>query len=358
MPARVREPLATIREDRPVPDPCFSRESILHKIIHLVSNIRASFSEWGWRRRVFSFVVLFFFVLLGLLGVLLLRPVWFGWLPHNISTFASAHFASTNDIIHELMFSLIFGTAVVGMLAQLRKPSENIAGQLMALIAWLAWLLAAMLTNNWVPFILITIFGGLTLFATILHPNGLGIFNWFSVSRVNRVLLALVAVAAVPLLVFAATNIGLQTAGNQVGLRSGFTGFAGHQRPAIHGGGSAANQELSQDQPSNDSGGAATSDEKEEHDHAAIGHYKNGAALSFIIISLGLLASLRPKGWRLTAWVTGLLPALLGLSSLVFLGNSASLGLFWGLAAIAWGVVFIVAAELTRDRASKEARAL
>lgn len=313
-----------------------------------MASLRASLSEFGWRRIVFSLVVLAFFGLLGLLGVLLLRPVWFGWLPHNISTFASAHFASTDDIIHELGFSLIFGTAVVGMLAQLRKPSENIAGQLMALIAWLAWLLAAVLTNNWVPFILITIFGGLTLFATILHPKGLGLFSWFSVSRLNRVLLALVAVAAVPLLVFAATNIGLQTGGNQDDSGSGFTGFSGHQRPAFHGGGSAANQELPQDQSSHDSGGVATSDEKEEHDHATIGHYKNGAAFSFIVIGVGLLASLRPDGWSLTAWVAGLLPALLGLSSLVFLDNSASLGLFWGLAAIAWGVVFVAAAEFIR----------
>ncbi|MBI2648212.1 MAG: hypothetical protein HYW93_00960 [Thaumarchaeota archaeon] len=60
------------------------------------------------------------------------------------------------------------------------------------------------------------------------------------------------------------------------------------------------------------------------------------------------MASLRPDGWRLTAWVAGLLPALLGLASVVFPDLSSSLGLVWGVAAIAWGVGFVAAAELTR----------
>jgi hypothetical protein len=73
------------------------------------------------------------------------------------------------------------------------------------------------------------------------------------------------------------------------------------------------------------------------------------AALAFTVIGVGLVASLRPDGWRLTTWVAGLLPAVLGVWSLLFPDVSSSLGLGWALAAIAWGAVFVAAAERTKD---------
>lgn len=243
----------------------------------------------------------------------------------------------THNLIHELVFALIIGTAAVGLLSQLWKSKENFAGQLVALIAWVAMILTAALTNNWVPQPLFIIFGGLTLLATILHPAGRGLFNWFSAAQANRVLLTLVIVAAVPLLALAFTNIGLQIADG------GGTGFFGHNPPAFHGGGSATNQELSQNQPLDD---MVTSDEAvHDQKHLAEGHYRNIAVLSFIIILIGVLASFRPSGWRLAAWVAGFLPILLGLASVVLPDAESSLGLAWSLAAIAWGIIFITTAE-------------
>jgi hypothetical protein len=84
-------------------------------------------------------------------------------------------------------------------------------------------------------------------------------------------------------------------------------------------------------------------------DHAGLGHYAFMAAFSFSVIGVGLLASLRPDGWRLTAWVTGLLTALLGLTSILYPDVASSLDLIWALAAIAWGVAFVAGAELTKD---------
>jgi hypothetical protein len=83
-------------------------------------------------------------------------------------------------------------------------------------------------------------------------------------------------------------------------------------------------------------------------DHAVMGHYGFMAAFGYTVIGAGLLASLRPDGWRLTAWVAGLLPALLGLASLVLPGVSSSLSLVWALAAMAWGVTFVAVAEVMR----------
>src|SRR5262249_27465895 len=140
-----------------------------------------------------------------------------------------------------------------------------------------------------------------TLVAAVLHPSWRGFFRSFSRSRLNPVTLALVAVVAVPLGGSASTNLWLQ--------------------------------------------GAAPDDP------AALGHYGYMAAFSFTVVGLGLLAGLRPDGWRLVAWLAGLLPALLGLASLAYPDAPSGLGPAWSLGAIAWGAAFVAAAELTRPAA-------
>ena len=216
------------------------------------------------------------------------------------------HFTEPRHRIHDLAFAFLFVPAIVGVLAQLRRPSRNVAGMLMALIPLVGLLLAVLLTvvlyGNFrtlqPPWL--TVMAG-ALMATVLHPAGRHFLRSFSVTRVNRVLVALVAVAAVPLLVFASANIVLQ--------------------------------------------GTVPDD------HAAAGHYGFVAAFAVTVIGVGLLASLRPDGWRLTAWVAGLLPALLGVSSLVYPDATSSLGPVWALAAIGWGAAFVATAERTRRTA-------
>jgi hypothetical protein len=211
------------------------------------------------------------------------------------------HFQEPHHRIHDLTFGFLFIPAIVGILAQVRRPVKNVAGQVMALIPTLSLLIVLlisalagntrMLQPPWVTV------GAPALIALGLHPAGRDFFSSFRVSRANRMTAALVAVAAVPLLLFAATNLRLQV--------------------------SVAD------------------------DHAAAGHYGFMAAFSLTIIGVGLLASLRPDGWSLTAWVAGLLPALLGLVSLIYPVTS-NLSLPWALAAITWGVGFVIAAERRR----------
>lgn len=211
-----------------------------------------------------------------------------------------AHGTEPHHRTHDLTYGVLFGTAVIGMLAQLRRPSKHVAGMVMALIPWVGLLLAAVLSTDAGVALSaerMLVAAG-TVIAALLHPARRDFFRSFRVARVNWVLLALVIIAAVPLLAFASSNIRLQR---------------------------------------------TISD-----DHAALGHYGFMAAFSFTVIGVGLLASLRPDGWRLTAWVAGLFPALLGLASLLYPDASSSLGLVWALAAIAWGAAFIAAAELSR----------
>lgn len=248
------------------------------------------------RRLVFFSVVLLTIALGGLFGGMVLmmnvRPGFMGM----------AHFTEQHHRIHDLTFALLNATIVVGMIAQLRMPARNVAGQLMALVPFTALLLTVVLTNGWVlspPWLLV---GASAVLATMFHPIGDPLRS-FRNARADRVMLALVAVAAVPLLAYAWTNIGLQRAG-----------------------------------PS---------------DHALGGHYGFMAAFTFTVIAVGLLASARPDGWRLPAWVAGFLPAALGVASLAYPDVDSSLGMAWALAAIAWGVAFIAAAELSRRARSR-----
>jgi hypothetical protein len=249
----------------------------------------------------FALAVLITLGLAGLIGLMVfLMQVLGGFL-------GMAHFTEPQHRTHDLTYGFLFTTAVVGLLAQLRRPARNVAGMLMALLPWVGLLLAAVLSTD--PGVVrsgerILVAAG-TVTAALLHPARRDFFRSFSVARVNWVMLALVVIAAVPLTAFASTNIGLQR--------------------------TVAN------------------------DHAAMGHYGFMAAFGFTVIGVGLLASLRPEGWRLTAWVAGFLPALLGIASVAYPDVDSSLRPAWALAAIAWGVVFVAAAELTRHAGSEAA---
>ena len=86
--------------------------------------------------------------------------------------------------------------------------------------------------------------------------------------------------------------------------------------------------------------------------HVKNDHWANMAAMAFALVLVGLLASARMRGWRLTARSAGLGAALYGLASIVFHrfpGTSApypgSEGIAWGLAAMIGGIAFIAVAE-------------
>ena len=211
------------------------------------------------------------------------------------------HFTEPHHRIHDLTYGFVFLPAVVGIVAQLRRPMHNVAGMLMAIIPWIGLSLAAVFSTT--PFVIASaqslLPALLIVFTALLHPSASDFFRSFRVTRVNRVMVLLVVIAAVPLLASAFTNIGLQR---------------------------------------------TVADE-----HAAMGHYGFMAAFAFTVVGVGLLASLRPDGWRITAWIAGLLPVLFGVTSVMYPDVSSGLGLAWALAAIAWGLVFVAAAELTKD---------
>lgn len=241
-----------------------------------------------WRRVPFFVAVAATLALAAVfVGVLVLTNVVMGIEHHGLG--------NEQHRVHDVSFDALNGVAVIGLLAQLRGPKRNVASQLMALIPSVALLLATAVTNVWVlqlPWLLIAV--GVVV-ATIFHPIGDPLLA-FPGTRPDRVLLALVGVATIPLLALAWTMIGLQRAG-----------------------------------PSQ---------------HALEGHYGFVAALCFTTLGVALLASARPTGWRPTAWVAGALPVVLGAVSLQSPQADSALSTGWAVVAISWGVAFVIRAEL------------
>lgn len=247
---------------------------------------------------IFAFYVLATLLAAGIIGLITFDIVGPGM----------AHFGTAEHRTHDVTYGLIFSTGVVGVFAQLWRPEKNIAPMIMALFPGGSLLLAGFLVGNTdavFRFNPLRYAAAVTVVAVLLHPAGRAFFRSFERSRMSPVMLALVGVAAVPLLLSASTNIGFQSDVADV--------------------------------------------------HAGMGHYGFMAAFSFTAVAVGVLASLRPDGWRLTAWVAGALPAVLGIASLLYPDASSSWDPAWALTAVAWCAAFVAAAEIA-DRAERPIR--
>ena len=259
----------------------------------LVSDVLHSFQ----RSPIFTFYVVTTLVVSGVVGLI----------TFDIIDLGMAHFGELSHRTHDVAYGLLFATSVVGMLAQLRRPRHNVAGMTMALIPAASLLLAAVLSSDLdsvVRFNPLRYAAAVIVVAALVHPAGREFFSSFNVSRTSPAMIGLVVIASVPLLAFALASIRLQR--TDIGM------------------------------------------------HTFMGHYGFMAAFSFTVIGVSVLASLRPDGWRLTAWVAGLLPATLGIVSFIYPDASSSLTGFWAFAAMAWGAAFITTAELTRPGATTD----
>lgn len=213
------------------------------------------------------------------------------------------HFGEPSHRTHDIAYGSLFTTLVLGVVVQLRRPEDNVAGMVMALVPGAALLLAALLADQVdrvFEFNPLRYAAALAAVTALLHPSGRGFFRSFGLNAVCRPMLALTSVAAVPLLAFASTKIRLQ-------------------RGVVDG-------------------------------HVFMGHYGFMAALAFTIVGVAILASLRPVGAPLTAWVAALLTAVLGATSVLSPDAASSLDTGWAVAAIVWAVAFSsVAASRPRD---------
>lgn len=217
------------------------------------------------------------------------------------------HFGEASHRTHDVAYGALFTTVVLGVLVQLRRPEHNVAGMVMALVPSASLLLAAVLVDDIdrvFEFNPLRYAAALAAVTALLHPSGRAFFRSFRLTAANWPMLAVVGVGAIPLLALASTNIGLQR---------GVTDM-----------------------------------------HRFMGHYGFMAALAYTTIGIGILAGLRPVGWRLTAWAAAALATVLGVTSLLYPAAASSLRTGWALAAIAWAVAVVVVALRSEDAPTRE----
>ena len=86
--------------------------------------------------------------------------------------------------------------------------------------------------------------------------------------------------------------------------------------------------------------------------HAELAHYAGTAAAAIAIPLVGLVASFRTPGSRLSLWCTGLAAVAFGTAGLVFPDHSSSIGTLWGATAVVWGVTFSAVGKFAAESAT------
>lgn len=193
----------------------------------------------------------------------------------------------------------------LALFAQLRARQTSVAAlQVIAAVA-LSFALAAVLALDPLSLISVATLAAMLVVLLWLHPSRPRLLQFDR--RLNRPLLGLTAVAAVPWGVFA-----LEMAANG---RSALAPAAAAARPQA-------------------------------------GGWAGATALAVCVVLLGLLSSTRTPGWQVPLWAASLATFTFGVASLVNPVAPGSAGPVWGTLAVAWSAVFVTTAYWSWRRAS------
>lgn len=198
--------------------------------------------------------------------------------------------------VHDMGFGALYGVILtVGLVAQLWRAERRISAFYQILAVAVATVVAGGLATR--GYVLL---GGFVAIAwavlLALHPNRSAVLRPAR-ERISAPLAALAVLGAIPLLRYASSMARLERNGLSI------------------------DPHVSQD------------------------HWTTMAAMAIGIVFVGLLSALRLRGWRISAWSTGVAAFLFGLVSVVYPRWPGAEGTGWGLAAVAGGLMFIGAAE-------------
>lgn len=201
--------------------------------------------------------------------------------------------------LHVMGIAAVVTVFLLGLFVQAYLPRQRIASMWGAFLTILAVSAGTVgfgvgRPEEVLPFFL------LTSIALVAHPAGRELLR--RGGSYSPALLALVALAAVPLLAFVATQLSLS---------------------------------LSTVDP-----------------HAIDGHYVMMAGLATAPLAYGVFAALGFDGWRLASWLAALPMAYYGLLSITFPLQAGSTGIMWGIAAVLWAIAFVAVAEYSRVETS------
>lgn len=240
------------------------------------------------RRAVFTIVVI------GALGL-------YGVLMGEMLTFAFTGWFEEPGIhhLHELTMFGAFWLGIAGLAVQVYRPADRVNAVLVSALILVP--LAVMAVTSGSPIAMMpVVFGGVGVAAILLHPAGSELAGISLDVPGTRVLGGLVALATIPIGVFAAEQVITQYTATDA--------------------------------------------------HADFVHYGGMAVATVLIPTLGLLAALRPRDRRFPAWGSGLLAAYIGVATVTYPAQPSNPGRLWGALAVVWGVAFIAAFEWTNSR--------
>ena len=252
----------------------------------MIAEKRSGFTVGGFRRTAFYVAVV---AALGFFGFMLREM-----LPLVVTAWYS-------DIgphrLHDLNFLALVWLALLGLVSQLHRPDARVTAVALPVLV-MAPVAALALTTGSPIAMLPVLFAVVGLVVAALHPGGRSLLRIERVEPVDRALVGLLVVAAVPLLAYAADQLVKQ-----------YTVAA---------------------------------------DHAVLVHYGAMAVVAVLLLLLGTLAAVRERDWRFAGWAAALLAVYLGASSVAFPGLESSAGPTWGGLAVAWGIGFVAAVEVSR----------
>lgn len=205
--------------------------------------------------------------------------------------------------LHGMGVATVIAVFLLGLFAQAYRPTSRVASMWGAFLTILVICIGTVgygvgRPEEVLSFLLVA---GIALIA---HPAGRGLLR--RGDSFSPALLALVVIAAVPLVAFMVNQFGLS---------------ANALDP-----------------------------------HASEGHYVAMAGLAFAPIAYGAFAAFGFVGWRLASWLAAIPMAYYGLMSVSFTAQAGSTGTMWGIAAIVWALAFVAVAEYSRVSSSTTLR--
>ncbi|AUV84498.1 hypothetical protein C2R22_23420 (plasmid) [Salinigranum rubrum] len=200
--------------------------------------------------------------------------------------------------VHDMtVAALIWFAFIIPMALLLYHPTDRVNTILPPLVAAVSIAVMAFLAGSFL-FEGFLIGSALALAALVLHPAGRSLARFDRVESLDRRLVGLYVIAAIPLLVYAGFEVA-----KQIG---------------------------------------------RVDEHALFVHYGGMAVVAFLVVLMGALAVFRRRDWRFATWSAGLLAGYVGVVSIAFPTGESSVGPLAGSLLLLWAVVFVAGVEYVR----------
>jgi hypothetical protein len=215
---------------------------------------------------------------IGFFGLTVLVIGWFAK-PFGV-------FTPVSELSHGVLAGIII---TVGLLAQLRSPERKIAGVQQAVLGLLAFLITAVIGGRQEPLQESLIFLAAIAVLVLLHPSRAEFFKLGAAPSLS--LASIPALAAIPVVMYSM---------NMLAQARRFVGPPHHAD-----------------------------------------RYAEMAAAAIAIVLVGMLASLKTQGWRISAWSAGAGAIVVGVASIVFPDAPGAVGRVWGTLAVGAAALYL-----------------